>query len=96
MITLGYSSPIMETSALITPLFFPLFLNSSEERDKLRDYMIKNMVYTPIHWKKPSSVGTKNILYDIELSIPCDQRYCEEDMEMIIRLLNKFKENTSD
>lgn len=64
------------------PLFVPVILS---ERDKVRKFLSDNKIYCPIHWPKPK--GCLSNLYDMELSIICDQRYGEKDMQKIISIL---------
>lgn len=79
----------------ICPFFFVVRTN---RRDELRDYLVNNHVYTPIHWPKPfevrerNSLDSSNGLYEDLLSIPCDQRYDYVDMLCIANLLNNWGE----
>ncbi|MCI8732649.1 MAG: hypothetical protein HFH57_16435 [Lachnospiraceae bacterium] len=67
------------------PLFVPVLL---EHRDQIRQVMIDNKIYCPVHWPKPD--GCNSNLYDMELSLICDQRYGEEDMMRIVKVLKGF------
>lgn len=75
-----------------TPLFFPIF---AENRDDVKMYFISKKIYTPIHWPKFKGI-TKIVcpevqwIYDHILSIPCDQRYSEEDMQTICEWSKKI------
>ena len=63
------------------PLFVPIFIRE-QKRNLLKDFLIENKVYCPIHW--PISEMHKTIdtsLYRRELSLVCDQRYSQIDME---------------
>lgn len=75
----------------ITPLGFHITL---ENRDEFRRYLIKNNVYASVHWELPDEVQTQyNVPKEISkkiLTIPCDQRYCEEDMEMVVDLIRIY------
>ena len=64
------------------PLFVPVLLPN---RDEVRQKLISNQIYCPVHWPRPE--GCNSNLYDRELSLICDQRYNEEDMEYQIRVL---------
>lgn len=80
------------------PLFVPLFCKSKEIRDLLKGYLIKQNIYCPIHWPIPNEVDALSFstwIYDHELSLICDQRYGEKDMQREIDCLFKFyrKEN---
>lgn len=70
------------------PLFIPIFLESN--RTEVRRNMFANNIFTPVHWPYESELlngRDKNSLYDTELSLICDQRYSEEDMEKQIEVL---------
>jgi dTDP-4-amino-4,6-dideoxygalactose transaminase len=72
------------------PLFVPIIV-LNEKRDKLRQYLIANEVYCPVHWPLSKEHKINNTyLYDNSLSIVCDQRYSLIDMERIIKLINAF------
>lgn len=78
-----------------TPLFVPILVG--DERDRLRDYLIKHQVYCPVHWPLSGyhqglSVRDKDI-YNKELSLICDQRYTENDMEYIVCLIVEYFTN---
>ena len=64
------------------PLFVPILLKN---RDDVRKHLTSNKVYCPVHWPKPD--GANSNVYDMELSLICDQRYGAEDMERIISVL---------
>lgn len=76
----------------IVPMFFPIY---SEKRDELRKYLISKQIYCPIHWPVPELLdniedfNSKNIYKSI-LSIPCDQRYSEFDMNRIVEVINEW------
>ena len=74
------------------PLFVPLNI-SNEIRDGLRSYLISKEIYCPIHW--PVTEYHKlddqtELLYRKEISIVCDQRYNECDMNRIIDEVKKY------
>lgn len=69
------------------PLFVPVLVKP-EIRADLRQHLIKNEVYCPIHW--PSELGGANKLYDGELSLICDQRYGTEDIKRQMTLISEF------
>ncbi len=70
------------------PMFIPIFIN---DRDKLRKMFFSNNIFTPIHWPYISEQlnGKKNSIYDMELSLICDQRYNFEDMKKQVEILKK-------
>ena len=69
------------------PLFIPIMI-SSNKRDKLRQYLINNKVYCPVHW--PTKCTEKNKIPEKQLSIICDQRYSERDMKYILALIHEW------
>lgn len=66
------------------PLFVPVMLHN---RNKTREFLSNNKIYCPIHWPKPDECNSN--LYNHELSLICDQRYNEDDMERIVSVLKK-------
>lgn len=71
------------------PLFIPIFINI---RDKLRNNMFENNIFTPIHWpyeSKELNGLIRNTIYNNELSLICDQRYSLEDMKKQIGIIKK-------
>lgn len=67
------------------PLFVPIL---AENRDELRKYLISNGIYCPVHWPMPE--GCRSDIYHRELSLICDQRYDENDMERTVSVLRAF------
>ena len=74
------------------PLFVPILVGG--ERGKLRNYLIENTIYLPIHWPLSNDhmdLSNKALcLYQQELSLVCDQRYELEDMERMVYFIKKF------
>lgn len=71
------------------PLFLPIFVNN---RSEIRKELFDNNIFTPVHWPYESAElngSIKNNIYDIELSLICDQRYSLEDMKREISVLKK-------
>ena len=75
----------------ICPIGFPII---TTKRDILRDYLASNNIYCPIHWLLPKEIPKKfdysYFLSQNIITIPCDQRYSIEDMEIIIRSVKRF------
>lgn len=72
------------------PLFVPIRVKM---RDKLRNYLIENNIYCPVHWpisKYHKLNSGMELLYEEELSLVCDQRYDEADMYRIIDTIQSF------
>jgi hypothetical protein len=77
----------------ICPLFFPIF---SDKRDDVKQRLISQSVYTPMHWPVPDAIDVEKYpnakrIYDRILSIPCDQRYNIDDMKRIGESLTCLK-----
>lgn len=74
------------------PMFVPVLVPDGK-RDVLRRYLIQNEIYCPIHWPVSDyhklDERTANI-YQNELSLVCDQRYTEEDMNRMVDTINAF------
>lgn len=70
-----------------TPLFVPVFLKH-EWRDSLRNYLIDKGIYCPVHW--PEIMGAASGIRENELSLICDQRYSENDMQVIVDTITEW------
>lgn len=84
-----------ELKSDIVPVFVPIFFKTKERRDFVRKILIDNQIYCPIHWPKNSLVTPEmkvNKIFDTELSLICDQRYTEKDMNKIVDVINSIKE----
>lgn len=73
------------------PLFVPVIIINNQ-RDAIRQKLIENKIYCPIHWPKPND-RCKSNLYDWELSLICDYRYKEVDMRRIISIIQEYTNN---
>ena len=75
----------------ICPIGFPII---TTKRDALREYLINNNIYCPIHWLLPEEIPKKfDYSYSLSkkiITIPCDQRYFLEDMEIIAGKVKEF------
>ena len=73
------------------PLYFPIFV---EDRVSLQKYLIQNAIYAPIVWPKsdmqPKVCDSAEYLYQHLLCIPIDQRYDEDDMIRVAKVINIF------
>lgn len=74
------------------PLFVPILVPDNK-RDELRKHLINKEIYCPVHW--PASKyhcldERTEFIYKNELSLVCDQRYNENDMNRIIDTINDF------
>ncbi len=73
---------LFQQEELDCPLFVPILLSN---RDEVRQHLLKNGIYCPVHWPRPE--GCQSNIYDLELSLICDQRYGYKDMKRIIETL---------
>ena len=74
------------------PLFVPILVPNGE-RDALRRHLIEREIYCPVHWPltEHHNPDKRTIeIYENELSLVCDQRYDESDMERIIKAIREF------
>ena len=71
--------------AKAVPLFVPIRIDN---RDAVRKALFAKGIFAPIHWPVENiELQGNNDLYKTELSLICDQRYDEEDMERIIKAI---------
>ena len=81
-----------EMRASDCPMFVPILVPNCK-RDALRHYLIEHEIYCPIHWPlseyhRPGIAERE--LYDNELSLVCDQRYTEDDMDRMVETIRSF------
>jgi dTDP-4-amino-4,6-dideoxygalactose transaminase len=83
-----------ELPAGVAPLYFPVFVDG--DRAKLRAFLAEAEIYAPVHWEIPAACSPHSneasaYVYQHILSIPCDQRYADRDMERILRRLSVYQ-----
>ncbi|WP_033540983.1 DegT/DnrJ/EryC1/StrS aminotransferase family protein [Planococcus sp. CAU13] len=89
---IDFLKPVFSSmDAGICPMFFPVLIDK-EERGRIRSRLTEQGIYCPIHWPLPAQLDPQifvktMLIYDRILSIPCDQRYGEDDMKRIISVL---------
>lgn len=71
------------------PMFVPILVEPNV-RSALRQRLIDEKIYCPIHWPKSSYYCGHNALYDTELSLICDQRYDATDMQRLLCVIKDF------
>lgn len=64
-------------------LFVPIILENNL-RNSLRKYLIEKEIYLPVHWPLEEKL---NNIFDKELSLICDQRYSQKEIESYIDLI---------
>jgi hypothetical protein len=77
----------------VCPIFYPVIIK--KDRNDVRRLLIDEKIYCPVHWPIPDKVKCIDLvnslgIYSEILSIPCDQRYGEEEMARIISVLNRL------
>lgn len=77
----------------VCPFFYPVYI--SENRNEVRDKLVENDIYCPVHWPMPEEIIGSECqsaaqIYNTILSIPCDQRYEEKDMKRVIDVLRNI------
>lgn len=82
----------MEMMDTDCPMFVPVLVPDGK-RNELRRHLINNEIYCPVHWPvseyRKLSDKTETIYAD-ELSLVCDQRYTEEDMNRMVEVIQEF------
>ena len=72
------------------PLIYPFFFKDSG----LRSFLISNNVFVPVYWPYVKEVAPENSteleLMDHIIALPIDQRYGKEEMDYIVRLINRY------
>lgn len=81
----SYIEPVFDESDMDCPIFVPVLVKAGK-RDLVRQKLIDNSIYCPVHWPVPNDKCASD-LYDMELSLICDQRYDDSDMHQIIKVL---------
>ena len=77
----------------IVPIGYPITLDN---RDQVRQVLFTKKIYPPIHWDikgiVPDTFHESHQLSQSIMTLPCDQRYNEEDMNFIadslLRIIN--------
>jgi len=74
------------------PMFVPILVPDGK-RDALHHYLIQHEIYCPIHWpvSEHHKLDKRELyIYQNEISLVCDQRYTEEDMQRIVVVLREI------
>ena len=74
----------------VVPLYLPIYC---DYRDEVQKNLISHDIYAPIVWPKaqklPEVDTITDEIYSQILCLPIDQRYDEEDMEYIVKVINR-------
>ena len=75
----------------IVPLYIAL---KSEKRNQIQAWLRKHDIYAPIIWPKseliPYVSDTLQQIYNQVLCLPIDQRYGEDEMERMVKIIKKY------
>lgn len=85
---------ISELKTTDTPMFVPVLVPNGK-RNSLRYHLISNGIYCPIHWPISEFHKLNKNTADIfqnEISLVCDQRYNEEDMVRMVKVIRDYLE----
>ena len=79
----------------VVPLGFPVRLSG---RDRVRQALFAHEIFAPTHWQietfVPSSFVASHALSSRILTLPCDQRYGEADMDLIASIVTSEEGGT--
>lgn len=81
-----------ESGKIVQPFSLVLLMDSAEERERLRKYMIQHQIYPAILWRMPEDcefVEAKDFSERM-LSVHCDIRYSCNDITEMCNLINNF------
>lgn len=73
-------------------LFVPLYVEKNI-RERLKQFLISKSIFCPLHWPIPKVLLSQKMnmdIYDVELSLICDQRYGISDMKNIVLTIGEF------
>ena len=77
----------------IVPLYLAI---TTSNRNQIQAHLREHAIYAPIVWPKPNFCPaiskTVQKIYDHVLCLPIDQRYDLDDMERMIKVLEKYRE----
>ncbi len=86
----GQSTDFLE----VCPFAVILLCADGAERDRLRKALIHQQIYPPVYWPLPAEIERQYPLAaDFAarmLALPCDFRYSLEDMEEVVRAVERF------
>ena len=77
----------------VVPYGFPILI---ENRDNMQKQLIKEKIYCPVHWriqKIPKHCKESYFLADRMMTLPCDDRYDEDDLMRVISLCKHFEQH---
>lgn len=84
--------PVPNIAPNQVPLFFTILVDN---RNQLRNWLIENRIYCPIHWplfQEIKGLFSNKWIFEKELSIPIDQRYDTDDMHFIAKKIKEYED----
>ena len=76
------------------PFSLCLLVDNRELRDQIREELIREDIYPAILWKLPPTASTESRkISETMLSIHCDARYSEEDIQIMSKKINQVINN---
>ena len=77
-----------------TPLYLPIYV---EKRKELQTFLASNSIFCPVIWPKPTVIvhcdDETKYMYEHMLCIPIDQRYGDEEMDIVFRVIEEYFNN---
>lgn len=89
-----YFRPVFDKlSEDVCPMFFAMYC---EDREDFMGYLAQNRIVPKVYWPVPPCVEVSeyagaSYIYSHVISISCDERFGEEDMEKVIRVFGEYK-----
>ena len=79
----------------ITPFSIIILMRDKDTRDAMRAHLMSHAIYPAILWKIPSETSFKrsNNFGERMLSIHCDARYTEQDIQHMCEIINQYDTN---
>jgi hypothetical protein len=87
---LGDLAIFPDLSPDVVPLGFPIRLPN---RDRVRRSLFKEQIYPPVHWNLtlvPRKFASSHKLARQIMTLPCDQRYGQEEMERMVAAVKRY------
>lgn len=80
-----------EDNENVHPFSVIIVLDSQEEREKFRHYLIQNLIYPAILWRVPETASLETVDFSNRmLSIHCDARYDKTAIEFMCNIINQY------
>ena len=96
---LHHLSLLPEPEPGTVPLGFVIKLRNRKQRDDLRSFLFSKSIYPPIHWQVegvvPSDFKESISLSKTVMTIPCDQRYGEDDMKRVSTAISEWSRHAN-